>query len=78
MSAYNSTGYGPRHRLVFDGDEEKYELWEVNFLGHLRIQKLHGVLKETTPNPEKNAEVYAELVQLLDDKFSPGDPRCPG
>jgi hypothetical protein len=29
----NSTGYGPRSRYKFDGDERKYELWEVKFLG---------------------------------------------
>ena len=67
MTDLASTGYGPRCRLIFDGDEEKYELWEVKFLGHLRIQKLHGVLSAGTPDPDKNARVYAELVQLLDD-----------
>ncbi|KAK3892176.1 hypothetical protein Pcinc_003967 [Petrolisthes cinctipes] len=25
------TGYGPRHRLVFDGDGEKFEVWEAKF-----------------------------------------------
>ena len=43
----NATGYGPRRttggrwqRLVFDGDEENYELWEVKFLGHMRLEGL--------------------------------------
>ena len=32
----HATGYGPsNHRLIFDGDERKYELWEVKFLGYL-------------------------------------------
>ena len=67
MNDHSLTGYGPRSRLIFDGDEEKYELWEVKFLGHIRIQKLHNVLDATTPDADKNARVYAELVQLLDD-----------
>ena len=58
---------GPRGRLIFNGDEEKYELWEVKFLGHLRIQKLHVVLTTDSPDADQNACVYAELVQLLDD-----------
>ena len=67
MSDLGATGDGPRSRLLFNGDEEKYELWEVKFIGHLRLQKLHDVLTATTPDAEKNARVYAELVQLLDD-----------
>ena len=62
----NSTGYGPRNarsqRLLFDGDDTKYELWEARFLGYLQTLKL----KETiVPSDE---ECYAELIQLLDDK----------
>ena len=67
MTDLNVTGYGPRGRLIFNGDEEKCELWEVKFLGHLRIQKLHGVLTAGSPGADQNARVYAELVQLLDD-----------
>ena len=73
MSSSNpGTGYGPSPnlRLFFDGNEEHYELWEVKFLAHLRLQKLHGVI-ESTPtddNEERNAQVFAELVQKLDDK----------
>ena len=29
---------------MFDGDENKYELWEVKFLGYMRLQKLHEVV----------------------------------
>jgi len=74
----NSTGYGPSTslhgrfaRLIFDGDERKYEQWEVKFLGYMRLQKL----KETilTPADEevdatKNEEAFAEMIQFLDDK----------
>ena len=36
------TGYGPvAAKLFFDGDESKHELWEVKFLGYLRIQNLY-------------------------------------
>lgn len=66
----NLTGYGPRlnlRRLHFDGDEEKYDLWEVKFIAHLRLQKLN-ILDEDNPDAEKNADVFAELVQVLDDK----------
>ena len=60
---------GPgRHRLYFDGDESKYELWEVKFFGYLKLQKLLDVVTADTPNAENNAKVYAEMVQLLDDR----------
>lgn len=69
------TGYGPSNsrfaRLVFNGDERKYEQWEMKFLGYLRLQKLRDVI--LTPEGEevdedKNAEAYAEMIQFLDDK----------
>ena len=86
------TGYGPRkdlgsrwNRLCFDGDEKNYELWEIKFLGHLRLQGLKStILNEpvyedveeseedraarAAEDADKNEEVYAELIQLLDDK----------
>ena len=63
-------GYGPRvgHRLIFDGNPDKYELWEIKFIGHLRLQKLYDVLTSDSPDAEKNANIFAELVQLLDDR----------
>ena len=72
-----STGYGPRQRLpYFDGNEERYELWEVKFMGQMRIQKLHKVIspraeedEEDGPDHvERNADAFAELVQCLDDR----------
>ena len=71
------TGYRPsssrirRYRLEFNGDESKYELWEVKFLGHLRLQKLYSVITAAVSDvvdADKNAEVFAELVQCLDDR----------
>ena len=49
------------------------ELWEVKFLGHLRLQKLFNVAvkqegERDPPDADKNAKVFAELVQCLDDR----------
>ena len=55
MAGENTRGYGPRCRLLFDGDESKYELWEVKFLGYLRTIKLHGVVDAEVPDAEKKA-----------------------
>ncbi len=63
-----STGYGPRTRIFFDGDERKYELWETKFMGYLHILKLKETVESEEPNAAKNADVYAELIQVLDDR----------
>ncbi|GFS00939.1 CCHC-type zinc finger, nucleic acid binding protein a [Elysia marginata] len=52
----------------FNGDERKFELWEVKFLGAMRMRNLHDVFKDTIPDAHKNEEAFAELVQVLDDK----------
>ena len=72
-TSVNLTAYGPRRTLVFDGDESKYELWEVKFLGYMRLQKLYDVVipkegETSGPNAEKRASTFAELVQCLDDR----------
>ena len=67
-----ATGYSAQHvykRLWYDGDEEKYDIWEIKFLAHIRLQKLNLNLAENDDDfPEMNANVFAELVQVLDDK----------
>ena len=72
-----STGYGPsasRGRLYFDGDESKYELWEVKFLGYMHLQKLQATILPASeggreePEADKNSEAFAEIVQCLDDR----------
>jgi len=68
-----ATSTGPsRMRLAFDGDERKFELWQVKFLGFMRIQKLHEVFSPVDgndpPDAGKNAEAFAELIQCLDDR----------
>lgn len=73
MSKIDRTSTSCWARLVFDGDEKNYELWETKFLGHLRLQGLKDtILKEPNESDEedesKNAEAYAELIQFLDDK----------
>ena len=68
----NSTGYGPRSALIFSGEESKYELWEVKFLAHMRLQKLYNVFVpsegDTEASAAKKADAFAELVQCLDDR----------
>ena len=48
MTSDNSTGYGPRHgrweNLCFDGDENKYEHWEIKFLAYMKLRKLKKVI----------------------------------
>ena len=63
-----------QQNFFFDGDESKYELWEVKFLGYLRIQHLHQIILSSTDQSydidfvEKNATVFADPIQYLDDK----------
>ena len=49
---------------------EKYDLWEVKFLGHLRLQNLLHVINNSTADVDSddNAKVFAELVLVLDDR----------
>ena len=68
MATGSSTGYRPRTRLLFDGDERKYGLWEAKFCGYLHTLKLKSELEKNPPNADKNADIYAELIQLLDDR----------
>lgn len=79
-------------RLLFDGDEKSYELWETRFLAHMELRGLRDVILD---NPEidsedegaiaedeaKNGEAYAELVQCLDNKslsLVMRDAKCDG
>ena len=55
MASDKRTGYGPRYRLYFDGDSDKYELWEVKFLGYLRTLKLHDVVTATATLTDPDA-----------------------
>ena len=76
-SVNSSTGYGPSdatgrwNKLCFDGDECKYEQWEVRFLGYMRLRKLKDVIlpdEGQIPAAAKKEEAFAELIQFLDDR----------
>ena len=51
-----------------------YELWEVKFIGYMRLKKLHTTILPPTKggfgsvDGAKNADAFAELVQCLDDR----------
>ena len=79
------TGYGPSLnnqrwlRLLFDGEEKNYELWETRWLAHMQLRGLSAIILQEPEIREgdveareadkaKNAEAYAELLQYLDDK----------
>ena len=65
----DSTGYGPSSmiaNLQFDGDDQKYEMWEVKFMSLMRIKKLHNVFTAAHPNVDQNAQAFAQLSLLLD------------
>ncbi|GAB1598815.1 hypothetical protein Ahia01_000158700 [Argonauta hians] len=67
-STVNTTGYGHR-RPYFDGDERNYEIWLVKFKGFLRTRGLHKVITTGSQvDTEENAAVFAELIQILDDR----------
>lgn len=76
-------------RLVFDGDEAKYKLWETKLLGYLHLLGLKNtaleepdIQEERPADSKKNADAYAELIPFLDDRSlsvimreAPGDWR---
>ena len=70
----NETGYRPSSRygrLLFDGDERKYEQWEVKFLGYMRLRKLKDSITaadDVEITAATNEETFAELIRFLDDK----------
>ena len=82
MAGYNPTGYGPRasstlqtsrfQRLCCDENCEKYNLWETKFFAYLttKDEKLYNAVTAAPGKaiPADNSLVYAESVQLLDDK----------
>ena len=60
----NSTGYGTHatHNLHFDGNEEKYEMWECKFLSYMRLKKLKKVIVPDGPaaTAEQQEDAFAE------------------
>ena len=64
------TGYGAHAALHFDGNEEKYELWECRFLSYMRIKKLKKAISPDGPavSTEEKEDAFAELVQHIDER----------
>ena len=59
----------PRAKPYFNGVESSFEIWELKFLSYLRLCGLHKTLQNSSSiNEEENAEVFAELIQCLDDR----------
>ena len=57
-------------KLMFTGDEQDYDIWEVRFLCYMALQSLKETIlpSSTTVDSTKNEKAYAELVMLLDEK----------
>ena len=74
-SQLNLTGYGPRNRwenLMFNGDADRYEQWEVKMLAYMKLKKLKKIIlpavdENEAVDDDKNDEAFSELVQFLDD-----------
>ena len=64
------TGYGNSTRPMFDGNEEKYDMWECKFLSYMRLKKLKKVIIPDGPRAtaELLEDAFAELVQCLDER----------
>ena len=82
MTSERFTGYGPSgipanqwQNLLFNGDERRFEQWEVRIMGYLRIKKLKDIVSPADPeNPltdadsiSKNELAFAEICQYLDE-----------
>ena len=55
---------------MFDGNEQKYDMWECKFLAYMRIKKLKKVIIPDGPRatPDEQEDAFAELVQCLDER----------
>jgi len=67
-----ATGYGPSAggyaRLIFDGDERKYDTWEVKFLAYMRLRKLKNVIlppPDTDVSADKNPRSVCQIGSVL-------------
>ena len=80
MSTFGSTGYGPSKgrwdNLMFNGDERKYEQWEIKMLAYMKLKKLRktilpiddGGIGDFEIDEDKNETAFAELIQFLDER----------
>ena len=56
-----STGYGAQYqRLFFDGDDSKYEQWEIKMLAYMKLRKLKQVILpgNTIASEDKKEEAF--------------------
>ena len=76
-NSVSASGYGPsvknrihRSKPIFNGNETNFEIFEVKFLSYLRLCGLYNVTQNSNSenDDELNAEVFAELIQCLDDR----------
>ena len=62
---------GRYQHLMFNGDERKYEMWEVRFLGYMLMKNLKEVIdpsSSTTPDDAANERAFAELITFIDER----------
>ena len=67
----HSTGYGPSGRLLFNGEEENYKIWEMKFLAYMRTKELRNAIDPDATGivaVASRERAFAELVQVLDDR----------
>ena len=66
-----SKGYGPSQRLVFDGDANNYDSWEIKFFSYMRVKNQRDAVDpacRAVVSQDKKERCFAELVQFLDDR----------
>ena len=66
-----SIGYGQARRLIFDGNADNYESWELKFFSYMRIKDQRDAVdpaSRTVVSQEKKEKAFAELIQHLDDR----------
>jgi transposase InsO family protein len=77
MASAPLTGYGPRARLIFNGDIATYNIWETRFINYLYTvdEKLVKAIEPRADGvtddkdfDKKNRRAYAELTQVLDER----------
>ena len=69
------TGKGPRKGLVFDGNEDRYELWEVKFLSFMRTQKLYDIFVPSSDERELDGPMFGRPKPISDYPRSKDDGR---
>ena len=64
-------GYGPTQRLIFDGDANNYNSWELKFFSYMRVKNQRDAVdpaSRAVVSQDKKERAFAELVQFLDDR----------